>query len=164
MNHTEIRLGQNMLKNSSLKRIGCAVLGLFGAGWLLVFYLNYEKTGTATNLQSLPQYGELFTTNVPASELRYSYHPSSRQLLVAGRISESNFKELCKMLRIEIVGYTEGNWPRLDDIPETYLPTGHGVDAGLGKAYSEGRAIIHVYYSPLSDQQKQEGSFYIHIR
>ena len=121
-----------MSKGSSLKLFACVVLGLFGASCLLVLYLAYEKTGVASNLRSLPQYGELFPTNVPTSNLGYTYNPSSRSLLVAGRISEAHFRDLCKTLRIDFVGY------------------------------SEGRAIIHVYYSPES-RQEQEGDLFIHI-
>ena len=152
-----------MLKNNFLKLVACAVLGLFGVTSLLAFYLNYEKTGTATSFQSLPQYGELFTTNIPASDLNYTYRPSSRSLLVAGRISEAHFTDLCKMFGLDFGGYPEGNWPRLDDIPEKYLPTNKLVYAGEGKVYSEGRAIIHLYYSPES-RQEQEGDLFIHIR
>jgi hypothetical protein len=150
------------LKNSSLRFIACAVLGLFGVGSLLAFYLNYEKTGTATSLQTLPQYGELFRTNIPAFDLHYTYNPSSRSLLVAGRISKAHFTDLCKVLGVDFVGYPEGGWPRSGDVPEKYLPTNKLVYAGEGKAYSEGRAIIHLYYSPES-RQEQEGDLFIHI-
>jgi len=149
-------------KSSSLKLFACAVLGLFGASCLLVLYLSYEKTGVASNLRSLPQYGELFPTNVPTSNLDYTYNPSSRSLLVAGRISEAHFTDLCKMLGVDFGGYPEGGWPRSGDVPEKYFPTNKLVYAGEGKAYSEGRAIIHVYYSPES-RQEQEGDLFIHI-
>lgn len=155
-------MSKSMSKGSSLKLFACVVLGLFGASCLLVLYLAYEKTGVASNLRSLPQYGELFPTNVPTSKLGYTYNPSSRSLLVTGRISEAHFRDLGKTLRIDFVGYSEGNWPRSGDVPEKYLPTGQLVWAGQGKAYSEGRAIIHVYYSPES-RQEQEGDLFIHI-
>lgn len=151
-----------MLKNNSFRLIVCAVLALFGLIALLAFYLNYEKTGTATSLQSLPQYGELFRTNIPASDLHYTYNPSSRSLLVAGRISKAHFTDLCKMLGVDFMGYSDGNWPRSGDVPEKHFPTNKLVYAGQRKAYSEGRAIIHVYFSTES-RQAQEGDLFIHI-